>query len=100
MRHPGGPLICLCKLTDCSLFTAAQSAQLCTETDKTSAIKEITFRLANPEFLSGKATTSFIQRNPQLITGAGGGGKAIPDSSKLLEYLAELVRRVNPQACL
>lgn len=36
-----------------------------------------------------QATTSFIDRNPELISGAA---KGIPDSSKLLEYLGGLVR--------
>ncbi len=45
--------------------------------------------LRHPEFLSGTATTSFIERNPQLISDLS--GSAIPDSSKLLTYLGELV---------
>ncbi len=47
--------------------------------------------LRHPEFLSGTATTSFIERNPQLISGLA-GQQSIPDSSKVLTYLGELVR--------
>lgn len=43
--------------------------------------------LRHPEFLSGTATTSFIDRNPQLIGTPPEG----TDSSRLLEYLGGLV---------
>lgn len=45
--------------------------------------------LRHPEFLAGDATTSFIERNPQLFSfGTRDGLQA----SKLLGYLAELAR--------
>jgi Biotin carboxylase C-terminal domain len=47
--------------------------------------------LRHPEFLSGAATTSFIDRNPQLFSFSSASNGGIPESSKLLEYLAELV---------
>ena len=42
--------------------------------------------LRHPEFLAGKATTSFIDRNPSLFELSQGSG-----SSKLLSYLAEMI---------
>lgn len=42
--------------------------------------------LRHPEFLEGKATTSFIDRNPSLFENAQGS-----HSSKLLYYLAEMI---------
>ena len=42
--------------------------------------------LRHPEFLAGKATTSFIDRNPGLFSMQQGSG-----SSKLLSYLAEMI---------
>ncbi len=44
--------------------------------------------LRHPEFLSGTATTSFIERNPSLFTLSSGSAL---QSSKLLTYLAEMV---------
>ena len=44
--------------------------------------------LKHPEFLSGKATTSFIQRNPELFVM---GNRSTGEASKLLDYLANLV---------
>lgn len=44
--------------------------------------------LKHPEFLSGKATTSFIERNPGLFEL---GNKSTGEASKLLDYLANLV---------
>ncbi len=45
--------------------------------------------MRDPEFLSGQATTSFIDRNPHLFHAQGSG---TPESSKLLDYLSEMVR--------
>ncbi|KAK9800249.1 hypothetical protein WJX73_006193 [Symbiochloris irregularis] len=42
----------------------------------------------HPEFLSGEATTSFIERNPQLFSFSTRDGS---QASRLLAYLAELV---------
>lgn len=44
--------------------------------------------LRHPEFLSGTATTSFIERNPSLFQLTSGSAL---QSSKLLTYLAEMV---------
>ena len=44
--------------------------------------------LRHPEFLCGEATTSFIERNPQLFQFSSKEGA---QASKLLTYLAELV---------
>ena len=44
--------------------------------------------LKHPEFLSGKATTSFIERNPGLFDL---GNKSAGEASKLLDYLANVV---------
>ena len=49
--------------------------------------------LRHPEFLSGKATTSFIDRHPQLFHFASRGS---PQSSLVLTYLAELVPPTAP----
>lgn len=45
--------------------------------------------LRHPEFLSGGATTSFIDRNPGLFDFGSSPGSA--QSSKLLSYLAEVI---------
>ena len=45
--------------------------------------------LRHPEFLSGQATTSFIDRHPQLFNFNSRGS---PQSSLVLSYLADLVR--------
>lgn len=45
--------------------------------------------LKNPEFVSGMATTSLIDRNPQLISTSTSNQ---PDASKLLRYLGSLAR--------
>ena len=44
--------------------------------------------LKHPEFLSGKATTSFIQRNPGLFALSN---RSTGEASKLLDYLGNLV---------
>lgn len=44
--------------------------------------------LRHPEFLSGKATTSFIERTPELFEF---GGRHDQKASKLLNYLANMV---------
>lgn len=44
--------------------------------------------LRHPEFLTGKATTSFIERNPELFDFLSQGST---QSSKLLLYLAEMI---------
>ena len=45
--------------------------------------------LRHPEFLSARPTTSFIDRNPELFNFTAQAGI---QASKLLSYLAELVR--------
>ena len=45
--------------------------------------------LRHPEFLSGQATTSFIDRHPQLFNFNSRGS---PQSSLVLTYLADVVR--------
>ena len=52
------------------------------------AFLENVFR--HPEFLSGAATTSFIERNPQLFALTSRDGT---QASRLLGYLANLVCR-------
>ncbi|WP_026918645.1 pyruvate carboxylase [Gordonia shandongensis] len=42
--------------------------------------------LANPEFLAGRTTTSFIDEHPELLTGPEAGD----DVGKLLSYLADV----------
>jgi len=54
--------------------------------------------MGHPEFLSGTATTSFIDRHPQLINFSARGA---PHFSPALTYLADLVpprvaRRMHP----
>ena len=44
--------------------------------------------LRHPEFLSGQATTSFIERTPELFEF---GSRNSQKSSKLLNYLANMV---------
>jgi len=44
--------------------------------------------LRHPEFLGGKATTSFIERTPELFEF---GGRHDQKASKLLNYLANMV---------
>ena len=46
--------------------------------------------LKHPEFLTGKATTSFIGDNPQLFE-FGAGSEAGGQSSKVLQFLADQV---------
>ncbi len=46
--------------------------------------------LKHPEFLTGKATTSFIGDNPQLFEFRG-GSEAEGQSSKVLQFLADQV---------
>ncbi len=49
--------------------------------------------MGHPEFLSGTATTSFIDRHPQLFNFSARGA---PHFSPALTYLADLVPPVSP----